>query len=289
MTQNVDRLERIVRQHLVRAMPDFADLGLRDLLFDYQAWRARFIAPQPRTVHLSDRLESSLVPEHKSGLESITSKIQQGEDLTPHLSRVIQVPKKCGRPDRLLSSWGIHHLHLSTCTEPDGTVERGDEVLFAMFTETDAHLIGIYAHQPNDNWAAENIFRVIVENWPDEGLVLESRYAIGLTQTFNDEDRLQLRNEGVNAMFEIDGRVYSPASIGMTATGEPMTAGMEASRLAWSLDDWRSNYDRNIRRVQGGHPDAFWWPMILIARPGFEEYCGFASGKSAFASVGRLC
>lgn len=289
MARNVDRLERIVRQHLVRAMPDFADLDLRDLLFDYRAWRARFIAPQPRTVHLSDRLESSLDPEHKSGLESITAKIQRGEDLTPHLSRAIQVPKKNSRPDRLLSSWGIHHLHLSTRIDPDGSVARDDDVLFAMFTDSDAYLIGIYTHQPNDNWAAEYIIRVIVENWPDEGLVLESRYAIGLTQTFNDEDRLQLRNEGVNAMFEIDGRVYSPASIGMTGTSEPMTAGMESSRLAWALDDWRSNYDRNLRRAQGANPDAFWWPMIHIAQPGFEEHCGFASGKSAFAMVGRMC
>lgn len=147
-----------------------------------------------------------------------------------------------------------------------------------MFTETDAYLIGIYAHQPNDNWAAEDIFRVLVENWPDEGLVIESRYAIGLTQTFNDEDRLQLRNAGVNAMFEIDGRVYSPASHGMTATGEPMAAAMESSGLAWSLDDWRSNYDRNIRKAQGGHPDAIWWPMIHIATPGFEEYVALLLG-----------
>lgn len=289
MAHNVDRLEWIIRRHIVKSIPDFADLDLKDLLIEYRSWRARFIAPQKRAVHISAELESTMTLGQRTALDDVVGSIERGADLTPRLSRAIRLPKRNGRPDRLLSAWGVHHLHLGVQLDSDGIVERGDEVLFAMFTDTDAYLIGIYAHQPRDNWAAEDILRIVVNNWPDEGLVLESRYAIGLSQTFDDEDRLQLRNAGINALLEIDGRVYSPGSIGMTVAGGPMTATMEANGLAWALDDWRSNYDRNLRSAQAEKPGAFWWPMIQVTRPGFEEYCGFASGKAAFATVGRLC
>ena len=49
-------------------------------------------------------------------------------------------------------------------------------MLLAMFADSDAYLIGIYRHPKHANWAAEEIFAVIVRNWPTAGLVHESLF-----------------------------------------------------------------------------------------------------------------
>lgn len=89
----------------------------------------------------------------------------------------------------MLSEWGIHHLHLSNKMTGDGFVERSDDVLFAIFRDGDAYLVGIYGHPRSENWAAEATFAVIVRNWPDAGLVRPIESAIGLSQDYSDEDR----------------------------------------------------------------------------------------------------
>ncbi len=296
MTGIVDRLERVIRRHVLRAMPaegrsSLEPLGLSSLLVEYQTWRSRFIAPQPRKVHRSAELQASpKAVEHRRSLDALREKIASGEDLTAHLSKRIHqpfqnvaAPKLEHRTDRdvLLADWGVHHLHLSAAA-------GGDDVLLAMFADADAYLIGIYRHPKHANWAAEEIFAVIVRNWPKAGLVHQSRSAVGLSQQYTNEDRRTLRSAGPTVLMQIDGKVYSPRGFGMTIAGTPAVA-RAVNVLMAELQTCRdADLREELRRVEGVPRNAYWAPALHCPRPGFEEYCGFQAG-SKFCAVGRLC
>lgn len=88
--------------------------------------------------------------------------------------------------------------------------------------------------------------------------------------------------------MEVDGKVYSPARLGLTTAGTPMAATREADRLMWELNGWREDPYGRLRDVKGAPRSAYWLPALHLPEPGFEEYCGFATG-STFLPVGRLC
>jgi hypothetical protein len=298
MADIVERLEAKITRHVLSSMPAEATflqkLNLGDLLIEYRTWRGAFIAPVARRVHLSKELRGSdKAVEHEQILDSIVAKIEAGEDINSHLSNVVQRvprPQKSGqsRRDLLLSEWGIHHLHLSEEMTGDGFVKRGDDVLFVVFRDQDAYLIGIYGHPGSENWAAEAIFAVIVHNWPAAGLVQEMKGVVGLSQEYSDEDREKLRKAGVQTSMMVDGKVYVPATIGQTTAGTPIMATVEANKLIWALRGWKEDPDERLRNVEGVEPEAYWIPKVRCPVPGFEEYCGFEA-RSVFVTVGRIC
>ncbi len=235
--------------------------GLSGLLIDYRVWRGRFVHPLPRRVHRSAELEgSSKSEEHAAALAVIEAKVAQGDDLNPHLSsRIVlpvggkdsdPLPKRSDR-DLLLAEWGIHHLHLSTEMGRGEFTRRTGDVLFAVFKDSDAYLLGVFDHPSHTNWAAEEIFAVMVRNWPQAGLVMEAKGIIGLSQKYSDEDRLKLRKSGVMNTLEVDGKVHSPAGVGLTTAGTPMAATREADRLMWELNGWREDPYGRLRDVEG--------------------------------------
>lgn len=292
----VDRLERVVRTHILNAMPfegrtELEALDLRSLVTEYQTWRGRFVPPQPRAVHWSRELlaQSAKLQEHRQALDALVAKIERGDDLTGHLSdRVHQPSGNVAAPleyrtdrDLLLADWGIHHLHFSA--------KRGhDDVLFVAFTGDSAYLIGIRRHPKHDNWAAEDIFAVIVRNWPKAGLVHEL-HGLLPTQTHSDEERRELRAAAVNMMMEIDGKGYAPGPLGMTLAGTSLQSARAAMKLMAELQAWRkADADEWLRQQEGVSPGAYWQPIVYEVRPGFEEYCGFVA-EDVFVRVGRIC
>jgi len=130
----------------------------------------------------------------------------------------------------LLNDWGIHHLHLSTEIDTDGFfVKRDGPLLLVRFRPNDAYLIDIGDH---GSWAREGLLRVIVEEWPNAGLV----HKIGglAAPSISEAGRRDLRGAGVGGtIVEIDGTSYSPAAL-MSAAGTTFDAVRSADKL---LDD----------------------------------------------------
>lgn len=234
--------------------------------------------------------------EHSSALAAIEGKIKAGGDLNPHLSTRVAEPLRPDLPasphkrsdrDLLLADWGVHHLHLSTEVRSDGSVKRGRDVLFAVFMPEDAYLIGIYDHQPHANWAAEEIFGVMVREWPQAELAIEIG-GVSLAQKPSDQDRQQLRQGGVQSMMEIDGKVYIPRRFGLTTAGTPIYITRQVNQVMWDLRDAREGLEERLRQVEGVPAGAYWAPALHCPQPGFEEYCGFATGTTFYA-VARIC
>lgn len=276
-------------------MAPLEPLTLANLLIEYRVWRHRFVAPVPRKVVISRELRVSGVGSYQAAFDAIKQKIERGEDLTPHLSTLIHQPFRSasatrqGNRDYLLSDWNVHHLHLATRLRPNGTSERTKDVMFAMFLQDTAYLMCLYPHPKEANWADEDIFAIVVRNWPNASLVHQSLSGATMVNKPSNEEHLKLREAGVMTPMEIDGKLYVPANMGLTTAGTSIHLTREVNQLMWSLRGWREGDPlARLRNTQGVRDDAYWTAAIHAPMPGFEEYCGFAADKT-FVSVGRLC
>jgi hypothetical protein len=302
----VDRLENTVRDHVLGLMPadasgELAAMPLRALLSVYWTWRERFPVPRPRAVHRSRELAASPgATQHAADLTELERKMTAGEDLTPHLSERVEVAyiPDADRPgvdrrtrdadrDRMLNAWGIHHLHLSSAPGRGTFTARGRDVLYVIFRPDDAYLLGVYTH---DDWAREELVRVIVRNWPDAGLFVKSATAIGARARFSDEDRRALRRANVNeALYEVDGAFYGPPGLGQTATGGSFAAARRAMGYMEELRQLRENLDdrlaacgRLLDEAAGRPVTGDWTPYV------HEGRIGLLHGDDAFIGMPAL-
>jgi len=191
----------------------------RELVVLYLNWRERLIPPAPRRVLRSSVFDTNpIVHERSATIAQIVDDIEQGRDLTRYLSRRVtigfelpraQSPKnlyKRRHLDLLLNDWGIHHLHISTATEADGFVKREGPLIFAIFKPARAYLIDAGAHR---DFTREQLIRIIIETWPDDGLAFELKGILGGGRSYTDEERAGLRAAGLSAPFvPINGRIF---------------------------------------------------------------------------------
>ncbi|KAA9325133.1 hypothetical protein F0P96_20770 [Hymenobacter busanensis] len=170
----------------------------------------------PRQVHHSDSF--SCQPDLATGLASFLAKVENGQNLRPHMSRGV---KKVANRDALRYDWGIHHFHLGTTVAPDGFVTRTGPVLFAWVTDAAMYLLGIY---PHGVWNQQQMLQLIHRNWP----VLLEPYTIataGLVHHLTDEEIGQARRAGVTVAIEVaEGVVVAPPGGGMPTSGHSMRA-----------------------------------------------------------------
>ena len=302
-TDLVADIEDTVRAHIVAQMPpdstgELSSMPLRELLGVYWTWRERFPVSRPRTVHRSKELDvSAQAHTYSAQLAELERKMTAGEDLTPQLSERVEtafIPDK-HRPglrpgqrdadrDRMLNAWGIHHLHLSSAPGRGGFTARGGDLLYAVFRPDDAYLLGIYTH---NDWAREELVRVLVRNWPDAGLFLKSNYAQGTTAQFTDDDRRQLRRRAINeGLYKVDGEFYGPPGLGQTVAGGSVAAARRAMGYLESLRQFRENLDDRLagfgRELDeaAGHPvTGDWKPQVTEGR------IGLLRGSDAFIGI----
>ena len=261
----VDELVQVIHSHLLAEMPsdstgELAAMDIANLLITDSTWIGRLIPSVPRTVHQSrEMLASAKATEHADELQALLTKVRNGDDLRPHLSKraaTAYVPqaKAAGkgnqqRPDRdvLLAAWGLHHLHLSSDLESNGKwVKRGNDLLIGAFGSRDAYLIGIY---PHGSWALRELMQIVVDNWPDAGIVLKNISGLRLASPEpTDEERLKLHNAGVMVMLEINGVVYAP--IGQTTAGTPMMVTRAVNEFVWTLRGLRETLPDQLERFQ---------------------------------------
>ena len=299
----VDDIEDTIQKHVVAKMPpdstgELSSMSLRQLLGVYWTWQERFPAPRPRTPHRSRELDASAQAQtYAAELAELERKMTAGEDLTPQLSERVETAyiSDNERPglhprnrdadrDRMLNAWGIHHLHLSSAPGRGGFNARGGDLLYAVFRPDDAYLLGIYTH---NDWAREELVRVIVRNWPDAGLFLKSNYVQGTRATFTDEDRPRLRRANVNeALFEVDGAFYGPPGLGQTARGGSFAAARRAMgymdnlrQLRENLDDRLDAFGRELDAAAGHPVTGEWTPHV------HEDRIGLLRGTDAFIGI----
>ena len=228
------------------------------LLVIYLNWRTRWILATPRRVHVSRTLQGKMVSSpHREVIDQIIQDIEQGTNLQRYLSegvtKAVAMPKpgklsKRADLDLLLTTWELHHLHLSVVTRPNGFVTRTRDLLFGVFRNADAYLVDI---QPHGNWYEEDFLRILLNELPKSNVVHEIRGAVAVSPLPSREDIKQLRNAGVNTAHMVDGKPVIAIG-GLTSAGTGIDATQAADEVIGRIEkfevDWVSNPEA-VRRL----------------------------------------
>jgi hypothetical protein len=296
-----DALEGIVREDAVALLGttgrDLRAAPLRQVLLAAGNYRARMVDPVPRTVHRSLELDAALTDDaFRLAVGAIEDELRCGLDMSSRLSDRFRRshPKdetaKARRQfvDHLLSTWRVHHLHLGP-RRGSGRVRQGDDLLFVRITRTDAYLIALLPHGPSA-FGASQIVETIYRNWPEEGLVTASTYAIGLTQRHTEEERFRIQEAGAVSFVEVDGRVIAPpGGAGQVIDGGSAQVTLYVNAFTWDLDELRRSLDNDplyldtfvsADRRHVSIPSS-WTPTL------YEDRYGFASPTGLFVPVTR--
>lgn len=212
--------------------PSDTSENIRQSFFNF---KRRLVDPKPRKVLISDVFEC---PENlQAGLEIIKGKINEGEDITPHLSKNIF---RLDYNDSLLNDWKIYHLHLGEMLEDNSKfIERTGPVLFVRFDNENAYFINVLNH---GSWTKQHMVKTIHDNWPESIKSYLFNGVIGLDHVPTDEDIKSFRKYGVNSAVEVAPQViYAPIGGGLTTAKtsvEVSIAMINYNRLLKQLEDW---------------------------------------------------
>lgn len=257
-------IEEDIREHVLNTLPYAPELRSEleakrasDLLIIYLNWCNRLVPAQPRTAHRSVALNRNpLVETLRSDLEKLIEKIENGHDLTAHLSKRVKVGYESptvgshGRRqdlDLMLGDWQVHHLHLSSEIETDGFVKRDGPLLFVAFRAKDAYLIDIFPHRA---WTREEIANILIDEWPNSGFVHEAKGIIEISHIPTEEERSMLRGAGINAPFiERNGKFYMIGRGGLTSAGTPVVATRQAQFLLKAARAFEHHVAANPKHV----------------------------------------
>lgn len=182
-----------------------------ELPFKLFYFEERMVKQKSRRLYTSSEFNCPV--DMVNGWEFLKKKINDGSDLTPHLSKGI---KDLDYKDKMLNEWGIYHFHLGTTMEGN-FIKRTGPLLYAFITDQAIYAINIYRH---NQWAEDTILQTIHDNWPD----LISNYkvsdSIKTATTVTPSQRISLRKVNGNAFFTAtDGTIYVPTGGGSVASG----------------------------------------------------------------------
>lgn len=139
------------------------------------------------------------------------------------------------------------------------------------------------------NWTEERLLRVVVDTWPDDGLVLQLKGILGSGQPFSKEERVKLRSAGLSAFVQIDGRVYWPGT-GITRAGISTKTTVRSGRILRALKHFEEQVHTDptrfveLMRQHGGNPPDKPDFEFSFFQDGFgvvETTSGFAIGLRA--------
>lgn len=199
-----------------------SDKDSEDLWYDFFNLQKKSVRPQKRTVLYSK--EFTCPPEVNMGLKLLVQKFENGEDVSPHLSKGATSPAEF---DGLLYDWGIYHFHLGeTIDNQTGRIKRTGPVLFAKIDDENVYCINIYCHGKNvqQPWTKQDLLKIIHNNWPQtiakwklpDGIKL---YPESITPP-TDAQHASLRKNGISTAIFVDkGIAYLSPGGGYMSTG----------------------------------------------------------------------
>lgn len=189
--------------------------------------------------------DSFVCPQELSeGWEKLKKKVEDGEDLTPNLSKLI---KKIKNKDSMLNDWGVHHFHLGEDME-DSFIKRTGPLLFALLVNDNFYAIGIFDH---GSWANQDIVEIIHRNWPTVIENYKLRGAIDMSYHPNEKERLTLRSAGVNVYTSVsDGTIYAPIGGGVAGSRFNTQAVMRTIKQKDLLEKLEKHLDNELDSMQ---------------------------------------
>lgn len=210
----------------------------------YHRYKHRMLKICPRKVI---ELSNILIPqEYLYAYNQIVSDITKGEKLKKYQSRRL---KTLDYNDDMLSHWGIQHFHLGDILEKDGFVKRTGDLLFIHFTDTKAHIIGLFSHS---DWCDLDIIETIHKNWPE--ILIKYKYG-SHESPLTEEEYKTLRAKNCNAFIAVqDGTEYFPPGSGVMGDGTPILAMNKLQKLMMIFEKSFEDISLNIDQIFESDP-----------------------------------
>lgn len=223
--------------------------------------RQKLISTNIRKVHISNELKKRSIPkETKDICVELNAKFQKGDDVNPHLSKLIF---KSDKPDLLLNDWRLHHIHLSNKkkNKSDFFFKRADFLLFALVGENNVYFIDIVGHKTTNVFSRKDLLRIINNNWPE---ILEPRVMSinGSGSTYSDEDIDELRKAGINAVIEIDGKCILSPGGGTSSVGTNFHHTMQAKEILKRIEELESMVRNNSSKMVTNPPNTLDYKLL---------------------------
>ena len=228
-----------------------------DVIYAYQRYRFQLIPECPRQVIVPDDLH--IDEEHRQAYQQIVSRIENGEALWPYQSEYID---DVDFDDQMLCHWGVQHLHLGKTFKPNGFIKRTGPLLFAVFTDDAAHMVGIYPHQ---KWTDLSIIETIHKHWPE---LLHEYKSDSAPDTLTEQQIKVLRKKNANHTVVVsDGTQYLPPQ-GVNADGTAIQVTMKSHLIRKSLDHVFDVIKTNLKDIlaldtEGPHGETITFGLII--------------------------
>lgn len=127
------------------------------LISTFVTWKQRQVPAKPRRISLwSGGIAPSDFAVAKPRIRMLLQKVEEGDDLTPHLSYLIDTkgvilpgagPAEQGKDiDSVLTRYGMHHFHTGEIT-PQSPKGRSGMLVFAEVTASEFRIVAIANHQ----------------------------------------------------------------------------------------------------------------------------------------------
>lgn len=182
----------------------------------YLTYLKRIVTAQPREILKPESFDCPT--ELQQGLMMLEEKILGGENLRPHLSKLMD---KVDFQDKMLFDWDIHHFHLGVNLNQNGYVDRTGPLLYARVTDDKIYFIKIAEH---DKWSDKDLITIIHENWPESISSFRSSAEV-LEHNYDSEEIGKLRKANVNTILNIaSGINYYGPGWGMASSGDSADA-----------------------------------------------------------------
>lgn len=237
----------------------------------------RYIPPTKRTIYKSDRFPVNISDCAKVGLQRIEDLFTTGGDVNPYQSKTLTLfndtsgKKQKKRTDGLWADWDIHHLHLplNSVDPAKKYSDRSEWVLFLKVYSDAVLFIDIKHHNKGSEpnlFSQRDLMKTFIRNWPNQAELYKIRGVLGLAnnQPTTDADVANLRNHGINMLFEMEGKVYAPLGMGMTTAVTAMRVTMLTNKI--------NRYAKEIENVLMDEKSSFMKELksLGIDAPKFE-------------------
>jgi hypothetical protein len=230
----------------------------------------RKIPEVPRKVLVSREFQCP--PDLKDGLEFFRKKVENGDDLNPHVSRKIKDTKF---NDMLLNDWGIQHFHLGIKViskgKSKGLIEGTGPILFARVTANTIYFIDVKGHNAFED---KDVMEIVHKNWPDSlGFRSPSGTKLATQSTSEDIAAIaKMPKAGIITAFDTaDGTVYTAPGGGYTMNELSAVVihnhNGNARTLKYYEDDIKDKVQEigtRIRKITGHEGNALAFQLLVI-------------------------
>jgi hypothetical protein len=214
--------------------------------FDYES---RTISRARRTIKKSAEFieeEKKLSSDHLGALKTIVGKLENADDLTPHLSKGVL---NSSAPDYLMADWRIHHIHISdTKKRPKQFfVDRSDLLAFVLIAPREAYFIRILPHDQKHLWADKALLQTVQVNWPQLLKPYARKGRLEPDVSITDEVRIKLRKNAINVPTQLGNTLIFNPGGGISSDGTPTAHVLKANAITNTL--------KMITEYLNGYPD----------------------------------